>query len=246
MSKLPDIFRRNGRVTRTLGHPVFWIAIGALFLLAPPDGPVSPWRWTVLPPYALLTLGYLLRPRPPFHLAFPFASLAYIVLVWALGMLFELSLTVDGTGLGGYHPDTFTSFVVAQGDYVALAALTLAAIRWLHLEARAVFFLCLGASLTEGLVFNGVLPAVAVLNPILLPVFIGYYALAYASFLALPLFLIDPASLHAPRPFRRVQPTLAIIAIGFALALAARAALLFFWGPLANALFDLAPPVAAP
>jgi hypothetical protein len=43
------------------------------------------------------------------------------VLVWSFGMLFELSLTVTGAGIGGVHPETVPSFVLAQGYYIASA-----------------------------------------------------------------------------------------------------------------------------
>ncbi len=83
------------------------------------------------------------RPRWP--------GLAYVALVWALGMTYEMTLTVDGTGFGGVHQVTWASFLLAQGDYLALALAMLWLIRRWGLDFTGAFWLAGGKSLTEGL-----------------------------------------------------------------------------------------------
>ena len=145
-----------------------------------------------------MILGLLINRGQGFRLRLPrrWAPVAFVSLSWGFGMLYEASLTVDGTGIGGVHPDTHTSYVLAQGDYIMIALAAWGLVRHFHLTFRDTFFLAGGKSLTEGLVFTGVLTGV-LMSPqaYAAPLVMAYYTLAYATFVALPLLIIDPASL---------------------------------------------------
>lgn len=217
---------------------VFWV-----ISFAGNTAPRSPFWLSELVLYAGMIGGLLALRRHDYRLVLPLrrALACYIALVWLFGMAYETSLTVDGTGIGGVHPDTFASFVLATGDYLMLAVLCAALIHTLRLDFRQVFFLAAGISLSEGLVFTGVLTAVLA-SPMAYtaPLFVAYYALAYASFIALPLLVILPASLWRPKIGRPVS-LMMIVLIGFALAFGVRIVWGLFYAPLATKLFDLPP-----
>ena len=229
-----------------------WIGLGLIFLILNSTGNSevrSPYWFSELILYGLMLTGlwanrkYDLRKR----LAIPrqLAPAAYIFLVWLFGMMFEASLTVTGEGIGGLHPKTVPSFILAQGDYIPIAVISYLVIRKFRLSFREVFFFSGGKSLTEGLIFTGVLTTVIV-SPLffLAPVVVAYYTLAYSSFIALPLLFIDEEALwrDPQRTERHSMPFFWIL--GFALALAIR----IFWGlvysPIATELLRLPPNVS--
>jgi hypothetical protein len=165
-----------------------------------------------------------------------------VFLVWLFGMIFELTLTVTGEGVGGVHPETVPSFILAQGDYIPIALVSYFVIRRTHASFKEMFFFAGGKSLTEGILFTGVLVA-QIASPFffLSPLTLAYYTLAYASFIAAPLVLVDAALLWdtSPRPQRR--SVLCFWALGFVLAIAIRIFWGLVYGPLATRLFDLPP-----
>jgi len=59
------------------------------------------------------------------------------------GMLFEVSLPVTGEGVGGLHPQTLPSFILAQGDYIPIALVSYFVIRKAGASYSEVFFLFL-------------------------------------------------------------------------------------------------------
>jgi hypothetical protein len=206
-----------------------WLMIGAglvFWSLSYGSGPTSPLWWSELALYALMILG-LLRGGFAVTLPPPQAALAFVALSWAFGMAYELSLTVDGTGLGGVHPNTAASFLLAQPDYLMIAAATLWLIHRWHLGFAGAVLIACGKSLTEGLVFTGVLSA-TLLSPNwpYAPLVLAYYTLAYASFVALPLLILAPKSLWSSRPPPRPASPLRLILTGFALAFVIR----ILWG----------------
>ncbi len=89
-------------------------------------GPRSPFWWAELGLYALLVL--LMIWRPQLSRGRGAAISVYVVCAVALGMVFELSQTVDGTGIGAVHPDTRTSFLLSFGDYLTLTIACLVAL----------------------------------------------------------------------------------------------------------------------
>lgn len=222
-----------------------WMALALVppLLLSPASvEPRSPFWWAEPILYALLAAGLLARRggRPGWRLPLP-AAPTYVALSWLFGMAYEASLTWDGTGIGGMHPDTRSSFILAQGDYLLLAVAALGAVSLLRLRIGGALLLSLGVALTEGLVFSGTLVALA-LSPgaWALPLYVAYFALAYATFLALPLLLVGEERLWRPGP-RRPPGALATVALGFALGFAAR----LLWGlvyiPWAERAFGIAP-----
>jgi hypothetical protein len=235
--RIPDILR----------SPWLWISLGLVFLLATTalsDAPRSPFAPAEYLLCALLLGLFGWRGAGGLGLTLPrqMAPIAFIGLSWTFGMVYEATLTVDGTGVGGVHPDTRSSFILAQGDYLMIVLASWLLVRRWHLTFSDMVMVAGGKSLTEGLVFTGVLTAV-LMSPMApaAPFVIGYYTLAYAYFVALPLLIIAPASLWSdhPRPTRPGAARLWII--GFVLAFVIRVIWGLGWAPLATMVFDLPP-----
>jgi hypothetical protein len=208
------------------------------------DAPRSPFWWAEVPLYALMLWGMwrLHRRRPAWlPLTRRTAPWAYFGLCWTFGMTYELSLTIDGTGIGGVHPDTRASFILAQGDYVLIALACLALVRWLRLDFAGVFAVAGGKSLTEGMVFSGVLTAVLLSAQWWAsPFFLAYYTMVYATFTALPLLFVNPRLIWASgTPGMTRLP--ALWASGFAVAFGIRVIWGLGWGPVATWAFALPP-----
>jgi hypothetical protein len=157
-------------------------------------------------------------------------------------MLYEVSLTVTGQGVGGIHPETLPSFILAQGDYIPIALISYFIIRTTRASFQDIFFFAGGKSLTEGLIFTGVLSSVLI-SPMFWfsPLVIAYYTMAYSSFIALPLLFIDEQLLWKDSNQTRRRSILFYWVIGFVLAMAIR----IFWGliysPVVTHLFRLPP-----
>jgi hypothetical protein len=234
-------------MAKVINSPWVWIALGLIFVAASltlNDAPVSPFWFADLPLYALMLIGlWRLRAGKPLYLPLSrrAANVAFLTLSWTFGMIYEASLTLDGTGIGGVHPNTRASYILAQGDYILIALTTLLLIRYLRLDFTRTFFIAGGKSLTEGLIFSGILTAI-VISPTFwsAPFFLAYYTLAYATFVAMPLLFIDPTSLwKSPTP-----PSIPIWqcwAIGFVAAFIIRVIWGLGWAPLATRMFDLPP-----
>ncbi len=220
------------------------IALGLAFLLlnlGSTTGPRSPLWWVeIVIDVAMITLlarggvGLRLRGGP--------AALAFVALSWGLGMAYELTLTVDGSGIGGVHPQTRASFLLAQGDYVMIALATLWLVRLWHLDFGGAFWLALGMSLTEGLIFTGALGATIMAGaPGPAVLMLAYYTLAYAGFVALPLLVVAPPGLWRAQVRPRKRPAWMLILAGFGLAFAIRVVWGLGWAPLATWAFALPP-----
>lgn len=232
---------------RLLSAPALWIALGLAWLglgLMADAGPRAPLHMADLPLYAALVIGlWQLRAGRPLYLPLSrrAAPWAFVALSWAFGMVYEASLTVTGTGIGGVHPETRASYILAQGDYLMIALATLLLTRFLRLDFDRAFFLAGGKSLTEGLIFTGVLAAlVTTPQAWAAPLVLAYYMLAYATFVAMPLLFVDPRALWAvnrPAPL----PIWLCWVIGFGVAFAIRLAWGLGWAPLATWLFGLPP-----
>jgi hypothetical protein len=244
-------YGKSGQMTLRFFHsPWPWLGIGLLFwglnALAG-DAPRPPLKFADVLLYALMIAGLLMKGGQGFGIMLPrrFAPLAYMTLSWVFGMIFEASLTVDGTGIGGMHPQTRASFILAQGDYVMTAIVTWVLVRTFHLSFRDVFFVSGGMSLAEGLIFTGVLTAV-LLSPtfFIAPLFLAYYAVAYASYVALPLLIIAPESLWSKDAPRWRPGWFMLWPIGFALAFVTHVIWGLGWIPFANKVFDLPPNLA--
>jgi len=239
--------------TTLYGHGIWnvkiWIGLAFIFIILNSSGNLeikSPYWFSEFILYGLMVIGlwtnkrYDLRKR--IGIPRQLAPFAFIFLVWLFGMMFEISLTVTGKGIGGIHPETLPSFILAQGDYIPLAIVSYLVIRKLHLSFPEVFFFAGGKSLTEGLLFTGLLTDL-IFSPqfFLAPIALAYYALAYSSFIALPLLFIDEELLwQEPEPKQRhAIPYFWIL--GFILALGIR----IFWGliysPIVTQLLRLPP-----
>ena len=210
------------------GRPGFWFALGLVLPaigIFETDASRSELWFTEWILFALLIALYLrggLGWRPGKGAAMAAAA----ALSWAFGMVYETSLTVDGSGIGGVHPDTRMSFLLAQGDYVPLALVAVAAVWWWRLDVRGAVFFAMGIALTEALIFAPVLREV-LFSPafFMSPLFFAYFALVYASFLALPFLIVAPDAVHrdgAGGP----PPAVALIGAGIAAGFLVR----LFWG----------------
>ena len=226
-----------------------WIAIGLIFWglsFFSSSGPRSPYWASELLLYALMLVGMWANRKHQLskriRVPKPLAPLAYVFLVWLFGMLFELSLTVTGEGVGGMHSETWPSFILAQGDYILIAVVSYLVIRRTHAGFRDTFFFAGGMSLTEGLIFTGVLSSLIV-SPLfwLAPLGLAYYTLAYASFVALPLLFIDGELLWKNSLQPKKRTILFYWALGFGLAFAIRLFWGLLYGPFVTQLFRLPP-----
>jgi hypothetical protein len=198
----------------------FWIPLGLVFvvlsLMDPANAKSQLWFAALFLYMLMVHLLWKGRDKPRDSVAMPMAPLAYIGLSLLFGGVFEASLTVDGTGFGGMHPETLSSFALAFGDYTLMALAFLVLVRLLRLDFKQGYFLAAGISLSEGLVFNGVLIRVALSSEwYFLPLLLGFYALAYASFLALPLLVLPYGTLwrNNARPGWVTIPLLWIIGL---------------------------------
>jgi hypothetical protein len=226
-----------------------WIVLGLIFWVlsfSTSSGPRSPYWASELVLYGLMLGGmwanHKRRWSKPIQIPKPLAPLAYVSLVWLFGMLFELSLTVTGEGVGGLHSETWPSFILAQGDYILIAVVSYLVISRTHATYRDAFFFAGGKSLTEGLVFSPVLASLVVSPSFwLAPFALAYYTLAYASFIALPLLFVDEQLLWKDsfQPKMRSVPFYWVL--GFVLALAIRLVWGLIYGPLVTQLFHLPP-----
>ncbi len=241
--------RKTTLCGRGWGDVRIWIALGLTFLLLNSFGNAeakSPYYFAEYFLYGLMFVGlwangkFDLRKRIP--IPRQWAPGLYIFLVWLCGMVYETSLTVNGQGVGGVHPDTIPSFLLAQGDYILIAMVSCFLIRRGQLSFREMFFVAGGKSLTEGLIFTGVLTAL-LCSPqfFLAPIVLGYYTLAYSSFIALPLLFIDEELLWKCEGRKKQHSTAYFWLLGFLVALPIR----IFWGlvysPVVTWLFDLPP-----
>lgn len=226
-----------------------WMASGFVFVaLNFGNNPEhkSPYWFSELVLYGFMIAGmwgnarYDLRKK--FRIPRGLAPVAYIFLVWLFGMLFEVSLTVTGQGVGGLHAQTLPSFILAQGDYIPIALVSYFIIRKTQASFRQIFFFAGGKSLTEGLIFTGMLTSV-IISPMfwLSPLVVAYYTMAYSSFIALPLLFIDEELLWKEPIKTRSHPIHFYWLIGFVLALAIRIFWGLVYGPVVTQLFDLPP-----
>ena len=243
----------DNRTATLCGRGLFdlriWIVLGLTFLFLnsfDSSGAVSPYWFSEWILYGLMLCGlwanwkFSLRKRIPIPRRL--APGVYVFLVWLLGMVFETSLTVTGQGVGGVHSETIPSFILAQGDYIPIAIVSYFVIRRTQASFREVFFLAGGKSLTEGLIFTGALTSV-LLSPLfwLSPILLGYYTMAYSSFIALPLLFIDEELLwkEPHQPQRHSIPFFWFL--GFVLALVIRVFWGLVYGPIVTKLLHLPP-----
>lgn len=226
-----------------------WIGLGLVFSIlnrSDSTGPVSPYWYLEWVLFGLMVAGLcaekLLGLKTRLPVSRRLASFAYVSLVWLFGMMYEASLTVTGEGIGGIHQQTVPSFILAQGDYIPIAIVSLLVIRATKASFREAFFFAGGKSLTEGLVFTGVLTA-TVLSPMffLSPLVLAYHTLVYASIIALPLLFVDARLLWAEAADGQRRGIPFYWLTGFVLAFAIRLFWGLVYGPAATLILDLPP-----
>lgn len=235
---------------RGLWNIWFWILGGLAFWalsLATSSGPKTPFWPGELGLYALMVGGMWAATRGHpisqiIRIPRAVAPFAYVFLVWLFGMIFELTLTVNGQGVGGLHVSTLPSFILAQGDYIPIALVSYFVIRRTHATFKEMFFFAGGKSMTEGIIFSGVLVA-QIASPLffLTPLTLVYFTLAYASFVAAPLMLVDAELLWDTSRQPKPRSVLFFAALGFALAIVIRIFWGLVYGPLVTQVFNLPP-----
>lgn len=228
------MIEKNRLIGKGIWNISLWLGLGFTFLtlnlFADPSAR-SPYWFVELGLYALMLAGLWANVKYDFRkkirIPRPSAPAVYIFLVWLSGMVYETSLTVNGKGIGGVHPETLPSFILAQGDYIPIAIVSYLVIRKTKISFHELFFFAGGMSLTEGLIFTGVLTTV-LLSPqfFIAPLTLGYYTIAYSSFIALPLLLIDEELLWQKFGTRGQHSIPYYWMLGFILAFAIRV----FWG----------------
>ncbi len=133
-----------------------WIGLGIIFAalnLGNSSEPKSRYWFSELALYSLMLSGLWANAKFDLRKKLPIprkiAPAVYVFLVWLFGMIFELSLTVTGEGVGGLHAETLPSFILAQGDYIPIALISYIVIRRTQASFREVFFFSGGKSRTE-------------------------------------------------------------------------------------------------
>lgn len=213
--------------------------LGGLFLAVIGDlgdDPKSPIAWLQYPLLLFLAWGAL---STPVDAQIGAKLIPFVFLSWLLGMSVELTLTVDGSGIGGVHPDTLTSFILAQGDYIPLAILVWAFHRWMGCLMYECAWIVIGIALTEGLVFTGSVTASITSGSFIGAFIVTCYLIAlYMVFLLLPLRLCGVGLGKA----KATKSILLLVLAGFVSAFVVR----LFWGliysPIMTTTFEL--PVA--
>jgi hypothetical protein len=236
--------------TTLYGHGIWnvkiWIGLGLIFMLfnlTGSDEIRSPYWFSEPILYSLMILGLWANQRYELRkkIALPrrWAPAVYIFLVWLFGMLFEASLTVTGEGIGGIHQETLPSFILAQGDYIPIAIISYLVIRKFHLSFHQVFFFSGGKASPRADFYRDSHGSSCRPNSFSLYV-VAYYTLAYSSFIALPLLLVNEELLWQEQPPKQHSIPYFWL-LGFVLALAIR----IFWGlvyaPLVTQLLRLPP-----
>lgn len=234
----------NQDILKIFNKLIFWIGLGVagfilLLLQAEPGKPKSPFFFIELILYIVFFPGLWLKskkkflPKIYFFQQHPFFS--YVILSWFIGMLFELTLSDFGQ-IGGMHPKTIPSFIIAQGFYIPFAILFALLIRKYGFNLKEVYFASIAASLAEGILFNKILVFV-ILSPLFIftPFLLGYYGLAYSLFTCMPLIFIPEEKLWSKN--KRQVGLVRKIVYGFLTTLLAYI-ILFSWGSLMNLIFD--------
>jgi hypothetical protein len=199
-----------------LTSPVTWTGVALAISPLITDGGASRFGWllpALFASYLVLWFSaerFGLRRR--LALQGGVAVTVYVVMGLAGGVLYELSLTVDGTGIGGLAADTRTSFLLLPGYLIPAVGMTLWLVRRHALDARALFFVAGIMSWYEMLTVGG---AAMIASPVLaLPLAIFYFA-SYAVYNgALGLLVVDPSTLWAEdRPAVPLRRSLLVGAI---------------------------------
>jgi hypothetical protein len=149
----------------------------------------------------VFALGFFVRDRLPLRrFSACVGAFIYIAGVWLTSMLYELSLRTGETGFGGMHPETMTSFILAQGFYIPFAFGGWWLARRHAYSFRDVFWTGALSSLYEMITVG----EAAVLNSpnllVVAPLLAGYYLTVYGLLLAMPLLFNDEKTLWQAAP----------------------------------------------
>jgi hypothetical protein len=185
---------------RRLRDPFWWTLVAlavSLLLSGEPGGSGLVWLLPGLFTAYAVAWGWR-RHSPPPRRSPGVAAAVYLGVGACSGVIYELSLSTDGTGYGGLHPDPVTSFLLLPGYLVPALLGTWWMVRRYGLDARRLFFAAGVLSWYEALVSHGATFLVAPWSLLLLgPFFIASYAV-YCG--APGLLCVAPESLWATSP----------------------------------------------
>ena len=192
-------------VSQLLRNIKFWylLALAQIVLWWLTLGGGGPYWFAELFLYLIFFLGLWLNSRYHFRerltLSRGKAVFLYFVIFLATAMVYELSLSPTVGSFSGHHVKPIPSFIIIFGIYLALALFNLFLIRRYHYTFKELYFAAGTASLTEGVVFNGVLTAV-LLSPtfFLAPLTFAYYMLVYGVIFCMPFVFIREELLWSP------------------------------------------------
>lgn len=184
-------------ISRLLRNLKFWylLALANLVLWWLVLGIGGPYWFAESFIYLVFFLGLWLDSRYHFRerltLSRTKAVFLYFVIFLTAAMMYELSLSPTLGSFSAHHPKLIPSFIIIFGIYLALSLFNLFLISRYHYTFRELYFSAGAASLTEGIVFNGVLIAV-LLSPtfFLAPLTFAYYMLVYGVIFCMPFVFI--------------------------------------------------------
>lgn len=190
-------------VSRLLRNLKFWYLLGLAFLPLTFMLGRGPYWFAEPLLYLIFFLGLWLDSRYHFRekitLSRGKAVFLYFVLFLAAATLYELSLSPTWGSFSAHHAKPIPSFIIIIGIYLALALFNLFLIRRYHYTFKELYFSAGAASLTEGVVFGGVLTAV-LLSPtfFLAPLTFAYYILVYGVIFCMPFVFMREELLWSP------------------------------------------------
>lgn len=192
---ITDKPRRAGWLT----SPVTWTAVALALSPLITDGGASRFGWALPALFASYLVLWVAAERFDLRRRLALrgraAVVTYLVMGALGGIVYELSLTVDGAGIGGLAADTRTSFLLLPGYLIPAVGMTLWLVRRHALDARGLFFVAGIMSWYEMLTVGGTAMLSAPLLALPLAVF---YFVSYAVYNgALGLLLVEPATLWA-------------------------------------------------
>lgn len=193
MTTITDRRRRAGWLT----SPATWTGVALALSPLIADGGASRFSWLLPALFASYLVLWFAAERFDLRRRLALrgraAVITYLVLGMAGGVIYELSLTVDGTGLGGLAADTRTSFLLLPGYLVPAVGMTLWLVRRHALDARGLFFVAGIMSWYEMLTVGG---SAMLASPLLAPPLAAFYFTSYAVYNgAFGLLLVEPSAL---------------------------------------------------
>ena len=183
-------------ISRLIRNVKFWYLLGLAFpLLMYTVVGRGPYWFAEILLYIIFFGGLWLNSRYHFRakiaVSRKMAILLYFVIFLATATIYELSLSPTLGSFSEHHSQPIPSFIIIIGSYLIFALFNLFLIHRYHYTFRELYFSAGAASLTEGVVFSGLLTA-TLLSPLffLAPLLFAYYMLVYGVIFCMPFIFI--------------------------------------------------------